>query len=410
MKFISLSPMMSSDEHGGHYYWAYRSLEEESTALDFDTLFIGPKSEGYTAYLPVLFRRNSNLGFYSRSDSRTIAAISSYVNKSESCLFHFYDGGIADIIFVSRLIQVFPNSRVMLNLHWADSIAKTMSSKKRISKIQVKIFQFIIEMLGYNVILTAESDLLANIASQKLERDVSDYPVYSIHNKSTNEKKIIEYILVTFDDKTAKDVLLAISLSYNFSQNCEVVILTNSQTAKEISNFNYSNVSIKIIESPLSKEQYCELHKSAKVLILPYLKGFYNLGSSGRLLDARMLGCNVVVPDDLALSSKSLDLGIGFTYQREIPESLQYALRQALQVSPKDMDPQIFPNVTNALKWIERKFLANSPENIEPRVWRRIKTSATILQLIVEIEWGLLQIVDLLRRNIYILARALKLK
>ena len=403
MQLVVVSPMMTATESSGHFYWAYKKMREATKNLGMDSISIAAEGQIAEGIHGLLKRKTSHHNYYSSFDQKTVNKISNLVNQlnlSDGILFHFYDGGLGDLILVSRIMRIYPKSVVLLNLHWSDSIATFLNEKNPLSMIEKICIKRILLAHQHKMILMAESESLSEICRTNLAVEITEYPVFSVYDPKPYIEKSNDILLVTYSEIEFQQIYKVVNDLANELGILSLTILTNNESRKKILDgfIDSGKVKIEIIDRVLNSEDYETLHRKTKSVVLPYNQSFYKLGSSGRLLDAYNFGCNVVVPRDLELSKKSEQLGIGYSYERENHNSILNSIRDSIKnvrSSPLRIDA---PTVENALRNIQSAYESkiNSGNNTNRSRYPLIEL--ILFEYVMKLKWSIMLRKDFLMR------------
>lgn len=249
-------------------------------------------------------------------------------------LFHIYEGNLQSLYLASLLLIKNPTSLALVNMHWADQASVQFSNKDFKSKIFYTALSKLSNYFEGRLILAAESKKLATLMSEKLNIEVIEYLVFSVHDKNneiSNEKEFtvlaspcglneFHQIIDTTLDFLKRDQKVAI--------NIPVHLLSSEIEESEIS--NAKNLGFTIYTANLDRDSYKALGTNARVTILTYTNKFYEWGSSGKLLDSVRFGARVIVPDNCAMAESVLRNKWGSTYSPNNLASLEWAITHEL--------------------------------------------------------------------------------
>jgi len=391
MNLVLLSPLMSDLETAGHYFWVYNALKKRSDDCGTKVVSIGPSSKTSDTFYPLLTKGNSLDGAYAAPDGKSVLKFYKVVQNEQiiqapDTLLHFYDAGIADLMLIWKLYKKFPNFYFLLNLHWADKIANKIQARDIFSRIEIFLSRIVLDLMKNKVIITAESKSLSELASQVFSQNVLEYPCFSTYTRSKIKKKELDFILVANEVGKVAEILEEIGLACSHLNEVSVTLLTKPEVKESLKFGDYfltNNLKVRVVDEPLIPQEYEKLHSLTRVLILPYSDPFYKWGSSGRLLDAKIFDCNVVLPADSEVARKSLRLGIGFTYESESRQSLNFALRSAMDTEITHSLESIDPDVDAALAWLRNQL--DNKRRMDAKLKRKLNFHGFILVKSLEI-------------------------
>jgi hypothetical protein len=334
-------------------------MRDKAAQFGVKVVSFGPVSASIPNVFSYLVVRNSEHGPYISPSMATVKKVSDSIKSTgpHDNLFHFYDSGFSDIFFIHKMIRKFPKSIFILNFHWANEVVRIFRRKDLVSKIQVSILGNLFRRFPKNLVLTAESQGLADICSSRFSVEVLEYPVFSIYQPERRSMKENDFILVTKIESEARKILASIDkLNWGKSIPRVLILGINQESIIESLKKDFVEVNIEGYCFTLSQDMYREIHLNSRVLILPYASEFYKWGSSGRVCDAATLGNKVVLPDDLEIASKALELKIGFTYKRDDCDSIELAIKSAWLDSWEPDQAEFVPDFQSAIKWMIELF------------------------------------------------------
>lgn len=332
---LNIAPHASGNQARGHFHWMHKTLSDK---LGF--LTISHKSSDAEFSSPLLS------DFYGREITpvanvlEDVWSISEFVKRQknvQNILFHIYEGNLQSILLAGILLKEFPNSRALVNLHWADQIANGLESNIFEFQILKKSVKRILSIKSSRLFVTAESKCLAEFANLHLGTEIEEYPVFSVYD-----------VVNKVDIKPRNDLLVSPSSLKEFLEIQEITrpqlkmgkrivfnlpnfLVNNSEVRSEIQKAKLSG--FEVYEGNLTAGEYSTLVGDSKKILLAYDHDFYKWGSSGKLLDSIRLGCSVVVPNNLAFSHAVVNNAWGVTYEKGSNLELQRALDSDFELS-----------------------------------------------------------------------------
>jgi len=303
---VSIAPGVSNQQKDGHYHWYYKRLSQEFDSQGYRSV-IGKKLvelQGETWWEPILESRNGGHGFGPskfREIVRNGALISQHLHKAPSrsaAVCQFYDGSLHDMSLLVYLAPLHPNIAFIFNFRpgkkWLDVLQRDRVSGRFLANR--------INNAPQNVFFYAETSRLRDKISRLTGAVVRDYHVYSSQEFKAAKPRRDRRIDVVFAPKTEEELswcesLLSL-LGAEGAVTSEVLIPSKLLTTlkKQEGRGGFSSIQV----APLSASSYKELLEDAKVLVLPYLKEYFALGSSGKINDAILSGAMPFLPEDSA--------------------------------------------------------------------------------------------------------------
>jgi len=302
---LSLSAKVSPNKSDGHFFWYYRRLAAEF-GDDNWVAVVGPKTQTAAAsvwWLPVLSLPKGRAPFSPRprrtfrADMRAVSKIIETASTQSHPAIQFYDGCLDDLVALCYLAPRYPDSAFIFNFRPGKYWIPILSRDK-------KLFHLLQGVFGHtprNVFLTAETPALCAEISRQIGVNPEIYPLYSAQEFVPDVAFGGREIDVSFFPKSQPELELCVQLVNKLrgivDHQALVVIpsgVFEKSGGREPRGFN------QIIVGPVEADKYREIFENSKVIFLPYMKQYFQYGSSGKFNDALLAGAIPLVPEGSA--------------------------------------------------------------------------------------------------------------
>lgn len=311
---VSVSVNASSSRDSGHYFWHYRGLIN-SPGIGHPNFcaVIGPEETGESWFKEFFSRRARQeafkVGIFFLGRYR-LAALRQEIRKAvnSGCTgCQMYEGTLADLVCCLYLAKEFPTTPFFFNFFFAREWTSLLEGKPWFCRL----LRYVLERAPRNLHLLADTPVLAKFLEQHLGQPFRTYPLYSPFSFPPNRTQA----------QRSTDVLAVIKTRADLEFFLALISFLPRKSARSICAFGpsdlfldakvkneFQKVHVGIQMSPLEESDYVEMFANSRVVLLMYLKDYYEKGSSGKLIEAAAAGCRVMVSENSGLQSQLAEL------------------------------------------------------------------------------------------------------
>ena len=294
--------------------------------------------------------------------------------ENRQALLHIYEGTFS-LIFIAVIAgRRSKNLVTIFNFHNVEFYTKFLDS--RIRKVFFGYFLRYIKILNSKIIYATESKMAADIFERELQIRFEVFPMFSTVQVDLNETEMHK-------EKSRSQSLVLIG--GNIHLNTLLKDLQSiSQDPSRVTIFDirlsypeYSRVAnvlaasgYKVLKNELNGKDYVSLFRSSKTVWFLTKSKINLLGSSGRLTDAIICGCDVVVPENSALEDmvklykKKYQIfsytGGSITELREVSSNLESSLASLDELTPRGAAKQIISIYARNLESLQQNSFKDS--------------------------------------------------
>ena len=317
---LSVSAMVSDSENEGHFFWYYRRLAEEFGENN-GVAVIGPKcrSVGDSVWWrPILNPPKGKLPLSPRprktfmAEMQEISQIIDGASTNSFPAIQFYDGCLDDLVALCYLAPRFPNVAFIFNFrpgkYWLPILSR--------GKIRRLPLRRLFRSKPRNVFLTAETPVLSVEIAQYIGVLPEIYPLYSSQDFVRDVPFQDRGIDVSFFPKSQAELELCRRLTgelRKITDHHALVVIPDRVFARSggLDFFGFDQT----VRGPVNADRYREIFENSKVVFLPYLKEYFQYGSSGKFNDALLAGAIPLVPEGSAPVGQTKTEGIASDFE-----------------------------------------------------------------------------------------------
>ncbi|MDA7814860.1 hypothetical protein N8964_01375 [Pontimonas sp.] len=319
MTIVSISAGASDNPGSGHWYWLYKYLFQTQNARgDSNGVTLGPIKFASDHLVGVFkIRASTNRQFARWSlfarDYLVLTQSVKTLTRSGVSRFQFYDGWLIELLLALQLAQKFPHARYLYNFHFALEWVQVFEGRGKAQRFLRRSVIRALEKKPSNLILTAETQQLAQLLSADVTHEIHDYPVLAAFDipitVDWGSRKHDVLIFPHASDELPFSISL-LSLLKEAGLQSRIVCSERawarsaSVIADKLSDDKISELPDPIY-TPLAEGSYQELLSSSRIIILPYQDEYFRWGSSGKFNEAVAVGAFPFVPHTTAIATQS---------------------------------------------------------------------------------------------------------
>jgi hypothetical protein len=291
--------------------------------------------------------------------------------KLEPALLYIYEGNFS-LIFVAAFAMVkCKNLTTFFNFHNVDFFLRLSNSN--VTRLPLRFFLICIKFLVPKIVFATESPRAANMLEKRLNINFEVFPMmnlnleYLLFAENLNISQRIEH-LVLISGKIDIDTLMQ-DLKKISSNPSSITIFDSRLNYPENTYIKnaVNTVGYHVLCEELDAEDYAKLFVSSKKVwfLARSTMNFY--GSSGRLTDALISGCQIAIPENSALEDMTR-LYRDFYYSFEFgPNSITDPILKVNSV-PHRFDPVLELSPRGAGKKIVEMYNATNQVSAQAKV------------------------------------------
>jgi len=368
MSFIDMSTMVEAKPGRGHLHSFHMTITDAATSNFKESFIFGSLNESSSRIRPVFRQKHFERGlatfFHDIHLRDDLVRINSNMDSIKGPkLLHIYEGGFRELTIVSILSEKRDDFIAVFNLFSLDPWLKLLSRRNPFHKLVTRILSRTISRLRSKVAFTLDS--VAAVSAFEKEtglKQLRTYPLFSnIGETSVKDgwsERSVDFLFAPrtrAERKLVVQTLKGLSAELPLDRIRKIVIMSRWKSKfrqDELASLDLRSLSVEVINGGLSEDEYQKLFKSTRVVVLPYLDRHYELGSSGKVLDALSANSITVAPAGTSAGKLLQSIDAGFTFNGS-PQSLLEALLQIdLEKAPTYVAPQ--PTVQNSVLEISR--------------------------------------------------------
>ena len=325
----------------GHGHWLNHALKNSCISGGIDFVIAGSlhnQDAGVNKVLSLSKLQRIRLTYWPwfglAKDFSTLVNLLQDTSRKETIL-HVYEGGLREFMLVSLIKAHQPNLRIIFNFNLVDPWHISILNGGGISRQIWKLMSKSDLKTSGGVLFTAETKELANLLSTRFDANFLEYPLPSLLPDSGNfaRDREFNFFIPVFGDEELNLVTSALEL---FSRKKEVAgkVVVQPKWSSSLSDSSSNKIlslGIKLLPAVLSIDDYLSTIQSSQAIILPYKNvDYYQLQSSGRMIDAVASGAKVLVPEGTSLARKVLEKDWGLPFDVRSEKSLAEAMDKIL--------------------------------------------------------------------------------
>lgn len=376
IKFIGVSGHLESGAPG-HFETFHKGLFDAFRMKlgEGNSLFLGLKdrSKPRSWFQPALPRSlTSTIPWIPNRTIRLIGKSNSSVGHA--AILYIYEGSLRNLLLFGNIARRYEHIYLYFNLFGAFKYEKLLKSPIQLS-IYRALFNFASRRLGSRLILTADTKRFAGVIGNKLRKNFQEFPMYSVIKSDKTNLSTKDSILINFRGNSSEELFKRALEEFVELQNIGIDLhgINQSHLRTYLSNFQ----NIQILPDQIPEYVYKQSFKRYKRVAFLYDPKFFSMQSSGRLADAVVSGCQIVVPRDTALEQALIEFGNGSSFNFDSPSSLVSALTIEPQLRKSS---SVLPTSGRTVELI----LQSVKSRIESGEGERIGCFAKALNLVVD--------------------------
>lgn len=346
--FLDLSAKVTAVQTKGHGYSFHLALSNSARELGLAPVTIGPSKESGSFVLPLLSYKSDK-----GSVGELLAFFSSYLNAvklkkyiprsyAQNQLLHVYEGGFREFLIVMWILKWRPDIKVVFNFSLIDPWIDVLNSSSLMTRRTLSGLKSLVRAGGLNFHAYSESEATKQLIWTKLACETATYPLFSSisfrglgpRNRTTD---------ICYFPMTESETLFCLDLNQMLSLSAPAPI-----KAKIVTKWGFElpsdlmeralNQGIKVVNKQLSDADYADLYLRTKLVMLPYFDDYYIYSSSGRALDAAVLGAYVFAPTGTAVGEMIATKHLGQTFDRNDVGSATAQIKKILENTSHQID------------------------------------------------------------------------
>lgn len=304
--FINLSHCITRDPIKGHPYWFHKTLLEAANRIGLNLLSCGPKDQksgeivGLLEHSGGLRSATSVFGLW-RQTAEVTAMEELLRESSKMAVFHVYEGGFRELLFVRRLLRKNSDVVALFNFNLTDPWHFIFDGHTIIAQIARRAIKRVILEMGSQFVSMAETRETALRFDTNLDTVFVEYPLFStIETSGSARGNKIRPVDVAFFPADINELSLVLVALTKFSEsNKPISALVVPRWGLQLSTTEkkaLDQLGVRYQEKTLDADGYEALYASIKIAVFPYEAPYYLNTSSGRVLDAAASGCYCIAP------------------------------------------------------------------------------------------------------------------
>lgn len=380
MKIKNISWDATADSSRGHNYWVHKAMAV-TKSKHMSVVTISRTSERASW----LSNQLSNLAWskhFSRFTENLINhEISTLTNEiDDEDVVHVYEGGFFELAVISELSKIKHKSKFIFNLHQSEKWKRLLEA----SATDVRHNLIAVIRNRGNIILTAESPALADLASEYFQANVYPYPVFSTlpfqlgtqdMGFSGGKKQSKNVTLVLGDFELREDFTRYGENLNSHGYNVTMVIPTRVGALSRFESGLLAKLeALRVKSGQLDPIEYSEMYAKSVAVVLFYSRQQLMYHSSGRIQDCLVFETLPVGYKTSSMANREfvinsldpneLDNLINAKFEIPKPNSVEDVVR--LQIFAKDPDETFETNLPG-VEWFSRTSRIISRELTEKR-------------------------------------------
>jgi hypothetical protein len=306
----------------------------------------------------------------------------SWPSDGRVVIMYVYEGSLANLFLFGSAARRYKHICLHFNFFGAFKHEKLFESRIRLMIFKA-LFNLASRNLESKLILTADTKRFAEFMSTKLRRTILEFPTYSVITPSANMHSRRERLLLNFRGDESEKLFMKTLDAFPKLQDIQIDLhgIHQVDIKKYFSRFKNIRLLPDQIPEDLYKQQFA-LYRRVAFLYDPY---FFSRQSSGRLADAVISGCEIVVPKGTSLEDSLMEFGKGSSFDFQSVESLGSALlteskidnqlknlptsKRAASLILKRVDPQLLGSEMKPVGFVSKSSQIILDEFIRSVLW-----------------------------------------
>lgn len=370
---VAIAPRIPAKPTPGHTYWFHAELQRGFLASQVALVVAGPSVCSADFVTPTLrFSSTDRVRFTYfplagiRQDLRSLWNLfNKYGQPGQTPTLYIYEGGVREFLLLVLLKRRNEAVSGYFNICLVDPwLTKSIFGSTYLT--ETKSFRELISWLSTTFVVSAETKELFEELQLGQFVPEREYPLFSsLERGRVGASLKFDILCAPLGDSEAEVCIEALEKLTQVLHN-HYTVAFHMRWGSRLSRRLYERLEALggvLIADKLSSAEYSTLYKSSRVVVLPYQTyGHYSFQTSGRLLDALISDCKVVVPRNTVLSRVAEETGVGRSFDPFSADSLYSALRELPSVDV-DGAAKIFTvrdsatELTNVVKTLKSKNL-----------------------------------------------------
>jgi len=226
-------------------------------------------------------------------------------------LVHVYEGNLYWLFQVSRLVRREPSTRGYVNFFNSAKYTAISSNFPRsyFFKVMVRIA---LKGIEDRIVISADTKAMAGILTKTTNQKFFTYPIYSILNPVEFNNLHRDRILFLIRGHRMMEELLT-SLQKLSKKTLDQITVHGVPTIEQIR--ICENMGVKVSRKHLVGSEYSNFYKAFSHVVILYDPHIFLNQSSGRLCDALVARCHLMIPRESALLDVASDFGNFSTFR-----------------------------------------------------------------------------------------------
>jgi hypothetical protein len=276
------------------------------------------------------------------------------LDESET-LLHVYEGNLYWLFHVSSAIR--ENNLLRGYVNFFNSAKYTSISRNRLRLFFFKtLLNIAIKGVENRIVISADTEGMSKILATKTGQEFETYPIYSILNPGDFENLRREETLFLIRGENMMELLISYLIKMP-AETLKKITVHGVPLKKQID--ICESLGVKVSKKHLVGAEYSDFYKAFKSVVIFYDPKIFQNQSSGRLCDALVAGCHVVLIKNSALAESAASFGGYSEFELSgISEMLESLFTDSPLDFPRSKDH--LPTSSRAVSKIIEKVLAQS--------------------------------------------------
>lgn len=282
----------------------HNALFDTAKLLNIDLKYIGLKNNVKTYWITELFpdtilKQFPYIDIF--SFFKVVRAIKG--TNEQKTLIYIFEGTIFWLFLLSLIQTLVPNCIVVCNLFSSTRYDKSFFKNDKIRIGYKTFFYFLKKYKQKNVIITFDTQIMADRASKITSCDFEKFPLPSSFSfRNSNDFNVASHhrVLVNMRGFDLENLHILLKES---CQHCEFVFPRGALNSVPLQNEFGKYINAQFDDKVIAKMDYESYVDSFDYMIFLYMPIFASINSSGRILDAITRGIPVCVPKQFTESA-----------------------------------------------------------------------------------------------------------
>lgn len=312
MNFIGLSGHLNSGALG-HYETFHEGLflaAQNCSSLD-RCVYAGSSLSRATWFYPLI--PASIVSKFPWARQKFTVELFEKINPDPTAasLVHVYEGNLYWLFQISRLIRKEPKARGYVNFFNSAKYTAISSSFIR-SQIFKSLIRIALRGIENRIVLSADTEVMAGILTKTTTQEFVPYPIYSILDPTEFVESPRNGILYLIRGQRMMSELLE-SLKTVSKETIDRITVHGVPTVEQIR--ICENMGIKVSKNHLIGSEYSDFYKAFSHVVILYDPHIFSNQSSGRLCDALVARCHLMIMSGSALTNVASEYGNYSTFR-----------------------------------------------------------------------------------------------